>query len=171
MSTHLVHLQAVFEIMQHHKLYAKGSKCAFGVLEVEYLGHFISATGVATDPKKIDVVKAWKIPITVKQLRGFLGLAGYHRRFIRGFSAITRPLNELLKKDKFTWHDQATAAFEKLKEALVIAPFLALPDYAKVFIIETDASRMGIGAVLMQQGHPIAYISRCLTRRHQSVCV
>lgn len=117
MSTHLVHLQAVFDIMKHHKLYAKGSKCAFGVLEVEYLGHFISAAGVAIDPKKIDDVKAWIIPTTVKQLRGFLGLAGYYRRFIRGFGVISRPL--------IIWHEEATTAFEKLKEAFVTPLYLS----------------------------------------------
>lgn len=108
MSTNLEHLKDVFDIMQHHQLYAKGSKCAFGVPKVEYLG----IIGVATDPKKMLAVQAWVIPTTVKQLRGFLGLAGYYRRFIQDFVTTGKPLNALLEKDSFTRHAEATVAFE-----------------------------------------------------------
>ncbi|XP_047259956.1 uncharacterized mitochondrial protein AtMg00860-like, partial [Capsicum annuum] len=116
------------------------SKCAFGVPIVEYLGHVISAQGVATDPKKIQAVQQWPIPRNLKQLRGFIGLAGYYRRFIKGFGAICRPLHDLLKKDGFLWIEDATRAFEELKSALVSAPVLAMPNYALTFMVETDAS-------------------------------
>ncbi|OIT01913.1 putative mitochondrial protein [Nicotiana attenuata] len=150
---------AVFELVVRHQLYAKPSKCAFGVHEVEYLRHFISAKEVATDPIKISAVKQWPVPTTVKQLKGFLRLAGYSKRFIQVFGAICKPLNQLLRKDNFNWTDEAITAFEKLKNALATAPVLAMLDYTKPFIIETDASGIGIGVVLMQQGHPIAYIT------------
>ncbi|XP_019248471.1 PREDICTED: uncharacterized protein LOC109227729 [Nicotiana attenuata] len=155
-----MHLKAVFELVVRHQLYAKPSKCAFGVHEVEYLRHFISAKEVATDPIKISAVKQWPVPTTVKQLKGFLRLAGYSKRFIQVFGAICKPLNQLLRKDNFNWTDEAITAFEKLKNALATAPVLAMLDYTKPFIIETDASGIGIGVVLMQQGHPIAYIRR-----------
>ncbi|XP_049353866.1 uncharacterized protein LOC125818385 [Solanum verrucosum] len=147
------------------------SKCAFGVPKVEYLGHFISGEGESTDPKKIVVVAQWPIPGNIKQLMGFLGLAGYYRRFIQGFGSICKSLHELLKKDGYTWTEHATTTFEELKQALISAPVLAMPDYSKPFVVETDASRKGIGVVLMQQGHPIAYISRSLAPRHQAMSV
>ncbi|KAH0655478.1 hypothetical protein KY285_030360 [Solanum tuberosum] len=171
MSAHVDHLRIVFELMKHHQLYAKAFKCAFGVTEVEYLRHFISAKGVAIDPKKVSAIQAWELPTTIKQLRGFLVLAGYYRRFIKGFGAICIPLHDLLKKDSFVWTEEATAAFLTLKEALVTAHVLALPNYAKPFVIQIDANGTCIGVVLMQQGHPIAYISKTLAPRYQSMCV
>ncbi|KAF3652749.1 hypothetical protein FXO37_17355 [Capsicum annuum] len=112
---------------------------------VEYLGHFISAKGVATDPKKITAVQHWPIPSNLKQLRGFLGLAGYYRRFIQGFGAICQPVHELIRKEGFIWSDKATAAFEKLEETLTSTSVLALPDYTKTFLVETDAIGTDIG--------------------------
>ncbi|XP_019267396.1 PREDICTED: uncharacterized protein LOC109244715 [Nicotiana attenuata] len=170
-TAHVDHVMAVFELMKQHQLYAKMSKCAFGVAKVEYLGHFISAEGVSTDPKKIAAVQEWPIPVNIKQLRGLLGLAGYYRRFIQGFGTICRPLHDLLKKDSFVWTDEATTAFNSLKQALISAPVLAMPDYSKPFTVEIDASGKGIRAVLMQQRHPIAYISKSLAPRHQILSV
>lgn len=126
------------------------------------MGHFISAFGVSTDPKKVIAVQEWPIPTNQKQLRSFLGLANYYLRFMYHYSIITRPLTDLLKKEGFRWNTKAEQAFANLKIALAIAPVLALSDFTKTFIIETDPSGIGIGAVLMQDQHPICYISRTL---------
>lgn len=157
--------------MQHHQLFSKQSKCFFGVMRIEYLGHFISQEEVYTDPMKIVVIRDLPTPTNLKQLRGFLGLVRYYRRFIQGFGAISRSLNDLLKKYKFQWNEEASRALAHLKDALTKAPVLALPDMNKLFIVETDASGFGIGVVLMQEGHPIAFINKGLSPRHATLSV
>ena len=164
---HVIHLEAVLEVMRKHQLYAKMSKCVFGTKQVEYLGHVISSVGVSTDPAKIKAMQEWPVPSNVKQLRGFLGLTGYYRRFIKAYASISRPLTLLLKKNGFKWIGEAQVAFDQLKQAMVSAPVLVLPDFEKEFIVETDASGVGIGAVLLQDGHPIAYLSKTLSSKHQ----
>ncbi|GJS92255.1 V-type proton ATPase subunit A3 [Tanacetum coccineum] len=166
---HVQHLSAVLATMRQNLLFAKKSKCVFGTNQVEYLGHVILAKGVATDPTKINVMQEWPIPSNVKQLRGFLGLNGYYRRFIMNFDSVNRPLTQLLKKGGYKWSNEAQAAFETLKSAMQKAPVLALPDFTKPFEVETDASGVGIGAVLQQNGHPIAYMSKTLSLKHQSL--
>jgi len=168
---HLDHLAAVFSILRSNQLFAKLSKYAFAIAKVEYLGHLISAQGVATDPAKIKAVQAWPEPQNVKQLKGFLGLSGYYRKFIKGYAHIAQPLTNLLKKGAFEWTVEAHKAFKSLKAALVSAPVLGIPDFTKVFVIETDASTHGIGAILMQEGHPLAYISKSLGPRWQGLSV
>lgn len=168
---HVTHLRVVFGILRQHSLVLKRSKCSFAVNKVEYLGHVISNGSISTGPAKVQAVAEWPTPTTLKQLIVFLGLAGYYQRFVKGFGAISRPLTELTRKDSFQWHEEATIAFGQLKKALTSAPVLALPDFTKAFIIETDASGVGLGAVLMQDHHPLAYISRTLSPKQQAMSV
>jgi hypothetical protein len=121
---------------------------------------------VSTDLAKIKAIQEWQVPTNVKQLRGFLGLAGYYKKFVRNFGIIAKPLTELLCKDvAFIWSSIHHDAFQLLKTTLVSAPCLALPNFALPFHIEIDASTIGVGAVLLQQRHPLAFISKALGPR------
>ncbi|GJY29036.1 transposon ty3-G gag-pol polyprotein, partial [Tanacetum coccineum] len=166
---HLKHLTTVLSKMREHSLFAKKSKCVFGTSHVECLGHVISAQGVATDPAKVQALQTWPVPNNIKQLRGFLGLTRYYRRFIKNFATLSRPLTQLLKKDAYKWSEEAQNAFLLLKEAMIKALVLGLPNFNKPFIVETDASGVGIRAVLQQNRHPIAYLSKTLSTRHQAL--
>ena len=169
---HTVLLKQVLEILQQHQFFIKKSKCSFAKNSVEYLGHVISESGVATDKSKILAVSSWPTPKSVKQLRGFLGLTGYYRKFIKHYGLISRPLTDLLKKNvQFQWTALAQDAFQTLKQKLISAPVLAVPDFTQPFVIETDASDMGVGAVLMQNQHPVAYLSKALGPRNQALSV
>jgi hypothetical protein len=171
-SEHLHHLETVLQILQRDKWQVKLSKCTFAQEQVHYLGHVISAAGVATDPAKIQSVESWPVPQNLKELRGFLGLTGYYRKFIKHYAIISQPLTHLLRKGvHFLWTGDTEVAFQTLKQALITAPVLALPDFTEQFIIETDACDVGIGAVLSQSGHPLAYVSRALGPRNKGLSV
>jgi hypothetical protein len=146
---HLVHLDTVLSILQRDHWRVKRSKCVFAEQSVAYLGHVVSAEGVATDSTKIDSVRTWPTPTNQKELRGFLGLTGYYRKFIQHYVIICQPLTVLLKKGViFAWSSAAETAFQVLKQALISAPVLALPDFGLPFTVDTDACDIGIGAVL-----------------------
>ncbi|KAK4390228.1 Transposon Tf2-12 polyprotein [Sesamum angolense] len=163
---HLVHFKKVMELLKKHQLYAKRNKCTFAQMKVEYLGHIISWEGVATDPQKVECMLKWPTPTTIKALRGFLGLTGYYRKFIKGYGIISKPLTLLLKKDACEWNHEVEEAFNQLKEVMTTAPVLAMPDFSKSFIVETNASGKGIGVVLMQEDRPIAYLSKALAAKN-----
>lgn len=165
-SLHLQHLREVFALLRKDKWVVKRSKCEFARRELNYLDHMISKVGVSMNKSKISEVAAWPTPTSVKEVRAFLWLAGYYRHFIHHFGTIARPLTQLLRKNTpFHWTAATTEAFEALKQALTTAPTLTLPDFTKPFVIETDACEYGIGAVLQQGGHPIAYLSKALGPR------
>ena len=169
---HWGHLDEVLSILHKEQWKVKMSKCDFAQPKIAYLGHVISAEGVSTDPDKIVAVKQWPTPQNVKEVRGFLGLSGYYRKFIKHYGIIARPLTDLLKNGvPFVWTSIAEEAFITLKNALVSAPVLALPDFSKPFMIETDACDYGIGAVLMQQGHPLAFVSKTLGPKNRALSV
>lgn len=166
---HLDHVQRVFEILHMQKLFVKQKKCAtFGQAEVDYLGHIISGAGVKVDNNKIKAMLDWPPPTTITKLRGFLGLTGYYRKFVKDYGLIAKSVTNLLKKGKFEWSAQAEEAFNNLKTALTTTPTLAFPDFSIPFVIQTDAAGDGIGAVLTQNGRAIAYMSRSLGIAKQS---
>jgi hypothetical protein len=164
---HETHLRAILEKLREHKLYAKFSKCEFWLSEVGFLGHIVTKDGIAVDPTKVTVVTEWEPPKNVGEVRSFLGLAEYYRRFIENFSKIAKPITELLKKEKmFEWTEGCENSFQELKKILVSAPILCLPDLEKEFQVYCDASCQGLGSVLMQGGKVVSYASRQL-KKHE----
>jgi hypothetical protein len=156
------HLGIVLRTLQE-KWYAKMSKCEFWLKEVSFLGHVISNGGIAVDPSKVDAVLKWETPKSVFEIRSFLGLAGYYRRFIEGFSKLALPLTQLTRKGQaFVWDSLCEKSFQELKKRLTSAPVLTLPKADEPFVVYCDASLMGIGGVLMQDGKVVAYASRQL---------
>jgi hypothetical protein len=164
---HLQHLEYVFTTLLKGGYFLKQSKCLLAQHQLEYLGHVVSASGVCPEPSKIQAMVDWPLPTNITALRGFLGLTGFYRKFIQGYASIAAPLNSLLRKDSFVWNPEATIAFNALKLAMTTAPTLALPNFTKPFVLETDASGVAMGAVLMQDSHPIAFFSKPFCPRLQ----
>lgn len=152
--------------MQTHQLYAKASKCVFGMNEVAYLDRIISKNGVAVDQEEIKRILSWPTPTSLKALRGFLGMTGYYRKFIKGQGQIAAPLTALLKKNAWGWTQEIDKAFSNLKCTKTQAPLLSLPDFSQPFVIECNASGKRIGAVLMQYRRPIAFLGHALKGRN-----
>jgi len=152
----------VLSIMEEQALYAKESKCEFGMTEVLYLGHIIGAQGLQVQREKIHAILDWPIPKTLTELKGFLGICNYYMRFVKGFSQLCAPLIDLTKKGAFKWSNEAQLTFDKMKKVMSTCPVISLLDFSQPFILECDASGEGIRVVLMQNRHPIAYESRKL---------
>ncbi|KAL0537684.1 hypothetical protein IC582_026668 [Cucumis melo] len=166
---HEEHLRMVLQTLRDNKLYAKFSKCEFWLKQVSFLGHVVSKTGVSVDPAKIEVVTSWTRPSTVSEVCSFLGLACYYRRFVENFSRIATPLTQLTRKGApFVWSKACNDSFQNLKQKLVTAPVLTVPDGSGSFMIYSDASKKGLGCVLMQQGKVVAYASRQLKSHEQN---
>lgn len=160
---HEQHLRSILELLKKEELYAKFSKCEFWLRRVQFLGHVIDSQGIHVDPAKIEAIKNWETPRTPTEVRQFLGLAGYYRRFIENFSKIAKPLTLLTQKTaKYNWRDEQEEAFQLLKQKLCSAPVLSLPEGTENFVVFCDASRQGLGCVLMQKEKVIAYASRQL---------
>ena len=166
---HEEHLKLILELLKAEKLYAKFSKCEFWIPTVQFLGHVIDCDGIHVDPAKIESIRDWATPTTPTEIRQFLGLAGYYRRFIEGFSKISKPLTKLTQKGvKFDWDENADQAFQILKDKLCSAHILSLPEGSEDFVVYCDASHKGLGAVLMQREKVISYASRQLKKHEKN---
>ncbi|WRX16227.1 Reverse transcriptase domain - like 10 [Theobroma cacao] len=166
---HEQHLKIVLQILREHQLYAKFSKCEFWLESVAFLGHVVSKDGIQVDSKKIEAVEKWPRPTSVTEIRSFVGLAGYYRRFVKDFSKIVTPLTKLTRKDTiFEWYDACENSFEKLKACLTTAPMLSLPQGTGVYMVFCEASGVGLRCLLMQHGKVITYASRQLKRYEQN---
>jgi hypothetical protein len=170
-AAHLQHIAIVLTALWAHRQHLKRSKCSFGAPSVADLGHIISAEGVAMDDAKITAVREWPTPHSARDLRDFLGLVSYYRKFIKDFDVIAAPLTRLLRRDAFVWDDEATTTFQALKEALTTGPVLQMPDFNKLFMVGCDASGTGFGPVLHQGAGPHAYFSRPFAARHLKLAV
>eukprot|EP00833_Pecoramyces_ruminatium_P013479 jgi/Orpsp1_1/1187511/evm.model.d7180000058263.1 len=166
---HIVHLCQVFKILNDNNLKINIEKCSFFKTKVELLGHILTTEGISPIPAKVRIILSWVPPKNLTQLKSFLGAIGYYRKFIKNFAFIAKPLHVLTKKDTpFIWSEECTKAFEDLKKRLATAPILSPPDYDKPFIIRTDASRDGLGGVLLQKNEdesievPLYFESRTL---------
>ncbi|KAL4318204.1 hypothetical protein GQ457_18G013820 [Hibiscus cannabinus] len=158
-------------VLATERFCSKRSKCTFGQTKVEYLGHIISELGLVVDPTKVEAITKWPTPTNIREVRGFLGIVSYYRKFIKDFATIAAPISDLLRKGvQFEWTVEAQSAMDSLKQCLSSTPVLSLPDFTKPFQVETDASGIGIGAVLTQTCKPLAYFSQklCSRMRHSS---
>ena len=159
---HLQHIETMLRILEEQQFYAKLSKCEFGLTEMLYMGHIIGVDEVRVHEEKIRAIRDWPEPRNVTELRGFISICTYYRKFVKSFSQLAAPLTDLTRKGAFSWSDTVQRAFDRLKEVMSSCPVLALPDFTQPFVLECDASGEGIVAVLMQGGHLIAYESRKL---------
>ena len=165
LESHMEHLRIVLGILEREQLYANKKKCSFAQTQIDYLGRIVSAASVVADPSKVEAMLQWPTPRSLRELCEFLGLIGYYCRFVEGYGSIAAALTQQLKKDAFQWSPEVDAAFLQLKSPMSKLPVLALPNFSKPFLLETDASGIGLGAVLTQGDGPIAYFSHVLSEK------
>lgn len=162
-SEHEQHLRMVLQMLQEHALYAKFTKCEFWLNRMVFLGHVVTSDGISVDPTKVEAVINWPRPAMVIEVRSFLSLAGYYRRFMEQFSSIAASLTQLLKKNtKFKWTEKCERSFQELKQKLTIVPILTILSGSGGFEIYSNASHKGLGCILMQHGKVVAYVSKQL---------
>jgi hypothetical protein len=161
--THLAHVDRVLDLLSQNQLFLNQSKCSFGASKVEYLGHIVGKEGVRVDPKKIEAMQYWPHPKSLKRLHGFLVLTGYYCKFDKNYGKIATPLIALLKNNSFTWNPTTDQDFQDLKEAMCTTHVLSLPKFTNTFFLECDASRRGIGVVLMKYVNPLTFTRKKLS--------
>ncbi|PKU83878.1 RNA-directed DNA polymerase [Dendrobium catenatum] len=164
---HVQHLTPLFRALREHKLYLNLSKCEFATPSVYFLGFVVSHEGIQADPRKVAAVREWPQPRSMTEIRSFHGLANFYRRFIKGFSVIMALITDVLKRSTFSWDSPQQESFEQIKLALSNAPVLVLPNFDKAFQVDTDASGVGIGAVLYKEDRPVEYFSEKLSPARQ----
>ena len=166
---HEDHLRIRLQLLRDHQLYAKFSKCKFWITEVRFLRQVVLPSGVSVDLEKVEAVMSWERPKLVFEIRSFLGLAGYYRRFIEDFSRLAAPMTRLTRKEvKFDWDDRCEEAFQKLKRRLTSAPILIVPERGQGYTVYCDATKVGLGCVLMQFRRVVAYGSGQLKNHEQN---
>jgi hypothetical protein len=163
---HLAHVDQFFHLLSQHQLFLKHSKCYFGASEFNYLGHLVGNDDVRVDPNKIEAMQNWPHSKTLKILCGFMGLTDYYRNFVNNYGKIVAPLTALFKNNSFTYTPSFSHDFQTLKMAMCTTLVLALPDFTKTFVLECDASRKGIGVVLMQEGRPLAFTRKQISEQN-----
>jgi len=169
---HKVHVKKVLETFRKDVLYANPEKCVFAIDHIEFLGFIVISQGVHVDEQKVETIRNWLTPTNISEVQNFHGLSSFYRRFVKEFSTIVAPFNEIVKKDVvFKWGKEQANVFETLKDKLTKAPMLTLPNFTKSFEIECDASNIGIGAFLFQKGHPITFLSEKLKGSHLNALV
>jgi len=161
-------LVMVFEALTTNELFLKKSKCVFAQTEIPFLGHIVGQGYIRMEPSRVKAIEDWVEPKNVHEMRVFLGMTNYQRKFVEGYSKVTSILTDLLKKYKrWCWTDKCQKEFDDLKRRMFTTPILKLPDFGRPFEVHTDASDFSIGGVLMQDGHPVAYESRKLQDRER----